>query len=93
MKLKIDKSVEVFRNKWPRGKLSLLASHLFYAIDETRDWGGWIDTKDMDEAEKMFLELFKDLNKLIPEFHQKVDVKLFESEILEEEKGEDDDLL
>ena len=77
-----EKSLEVlvedFRERWPHGKLSLLAAHIFYAIDETRDILGWTETEDMDECEKMFLELLLDLKKCVPVRKEKFDIKEYE---------------
>jgi len=87
------KALEVFREKWPHGKMSLLACHIFHAFDETRDWGGWLDTGDMDEGEKMFMELIVDLKKLVPERKAKVNIKVFEKDLVEEEIYDDDDEL
>src|ERR1043165_5456875 len=86
-----DNLLESFRDKWSRGKLSLLSAHIFFAIDETRDLYGWKDIEDMDEAEKMFLELVADVEKFIPIVRDKPKFQNLEKELLTEEI-EDEDL-
>lgn len=86
----INQQVQVFRDKWPHGKLSLLTAHLIFALDETRDIYGWTEVENMDEAEKMFLELMRDLKKLNPEKRDKPNIKLLEKELLQTEENEDE---
>ncbi len=86
----LNSQVEVFRDKWPHGKLSLLTAHLIFALDETRDLYGWTESENMDEAEKMFLQLMVDLKKLHPERREKPNVREIEKELFKEEELEDD---
>lgn len=79
-----------FRERWPRGKVSLLAAHFFFAVDEICDWYGYVEVDNMKEAEKMFIELMNDLKKLIPEKREKPNIKLLEEELLKTEDREDE---
>lgn len=85
-----DSLIETFRNKWSRGKLSLLSCHIFFAIDETRDLYGWKDIEDMEEAEKMFLELLSDVEKFIPIVRDKSKFQNIENEVLKEDIDDED---
>lgn len=87
-----DSFLEEFRDKWPRGKLSLLSCHIFHALDETRDWDGWLETENMDEAEMMFTQLILDLKRLIPEKKQKINLKDLEKDFNSEKETDHEDV-
>ena len=82
--------VREFRKRWSRARIGLLLCHLVHAIDETIGFGGEGEEADMQEAEKMLLELKKDLFKLIPEKRCKFRANNID-ELLTEEPQEEEE--